>query len=150
MIGPVRLIEIKIVGLQSLQTVIDGSHDLMTIEGRMAVPNGRHEPSVSRAGDLGGQNHGITRFRFEPPADDFFGDSKFLGRRRNRIHFGRVEEVDSRIVRPIHDLKRQCFIALFAECHRSHANIGDRNATLTQTPSLHDVALKQKEYLGTA
>jgi hypothetical protein len=74
----------------------------------------------------------------KPAAEYFFGQAKrFLGRRHG-IDLCRVIEVDSVIQARVKDSERGRFVRLRPESHRSHADIGNRQAALAKSSLIHE------------
>lgn len=121
-IGPMGLIEINVIGLESFETAFDRANDLMTIECGEAVAHGRGEPAMAGPGDLRGDDDGVAWFRFEPAADNFLGDPVFLRGWGDGVDFGDVEEIHALVEGVVHDLMTGFFVGLFAEGHGAHAD----------------------------
>ena len=97
MVGPVRLVEVDIVGLQPLQR----SLDRRTQHRRR---NGRATPHLApaAAGHLGSQHHPVAAPFGDPSADDLLGPPHgFGGNRVHGIHLGRVQKIHPRPQRPV-------------------------------------------------
>ena len=115
--------------MQPLETAFHGADDLVSIESGHAVADGRDEPAVAGADDLGGEDDGVARLAFEPAADDFFGEAVFFGGGGDGVDLGDVEEVDAFFVGVVHDAVTHFLICLFAEGHGAHADFrGDETA----------------------
>jgi hypothetical protein len=92
---------------------------------------------VSGSGNFGGDDYGFPRHSLHPASENFFGSSAGFCRGRDGVHFGSIEEVDTGGASPVHDPKGQWFIALAAEGHGPHADLGNGNATATQSSAFH-------------
>ena len=97
-IGPVKLVEVDMIGLQPPERGFDRLGDR---------PGGNRRPIaralVPGAGMLGGQNHiAAPTGACEPGADDLFGaTSGFRPNGIDRIHFGGVDKVDAMVERQV-------------------------------------------------
>jgi hypothetical protein len=128
----VELVEVDVVGLQALQTGIEGPADIECREPGLVGPV-RHD-----AVELG-REHGafaaLAAFG-EPPANDFLGPAAVLS---PAINIGRVEEVDPGLQCGIHDGMGRGFVSSGAEIHGAEAQPGDFQAGAAQMGVLHGV-----------
>jgi hypothetical protein len=98
---------------------------MVSIQAGFAAAQWRGNPTMTRAGDFGGENDFIARFGLHPAADDFFGDALVFFIRRYRVHFRGIVEIDTRIKSHIQDTKGFFFVCLAAKGHGAHADIGN-------------------------
>ncbi len=136
-IRPMGLVEVEVVGLESLQAVLCRTDDLVAVEHGFPVTNRRLEPTVAGSGDFAGDDHGVTRLGFHPLAENELGKAKRFSRRGHRIHFCRIEEIDAGLICVVQDLKRELLIALLTKGHGSHADFRDHHPASTQSISFH-------------
>lgn len=121
-VRPVSLIEIDVIGLESFKAAFDRANDLMAVYCGKALAHRWGKPAVAGSCDLRGEDNGVAWFGFEPAADNFFGDTVFLGGWGDGVDFGDVEEVHAVMEGVVHDLVAGLFIGLFAEGHGAHAD----------------------------
>ena len=123
MIGPVRLIEVDVVGLKPLQAGLYGARDVVPVQRRHAGALRGGDPAMAGAGHLGGQDDGIPVFGFHPAADDFLRPASPFRVRRNGIVLGSVKEVDARFKGAVEYSKCLCFVCLRTKSHGAHADV---------------------------
>src|SRR5690606_41067100 len=99
-LGPMQLVEVDPVRLQSLQAGIQGLGDVTAVYFQLAVAD-MSDP-VSGAGDLAGYDPvRAAAAGLEIVADVAFGGRVGFRAGRHRIHFGGVDEVHARSLGPI-------------------------------------------------
>src|SRR5690606_40403890 len=69
-IGPVRLIQVDVIGLQPPETPFDRPADVVPVDSRLALPDRRYKPSVPGATELRGDDQAIARLSRQPAAND--------------------------------------------------------------------------------
>ncbi len=93
-IRPVQLVEIDHIGLQPAQAGIERGLDVASVEASLRATHVRQP--ISRPRHLGRQDHAIAAVAgLEPAADKGLGTALGLDTGRNRVHLGRVDEVDT-------------------------------------------------------
>ncbi|KAF1003484.1 MAG: hypothetical protein GAK36_00245 [Pseudomonas sp.] len=91
---PVQLVQVHPIGAQALEAGIQGGHDVLAVQARLAVADMRD--AIATGGDLGGQDPVLPVFALgEPVADDGFGAGVGFGARRYRVHLCGVDEIDA-------------------------------------------------------
>ena len=124
-VRPVELVEIHVVGLQPAQRGVDRLVDVPGVEPRQAAVRPQPGPA-GRPRDLGGEHHPVpSAAGLQPGPDDPLRRAVGLGPGRDRIGFGRVEEVDP-VVEGVVDLGVALALAvLLAPGHGAEADRGD-------------------------
>ncbi len=134
-VRPVDLVEIDIVGLQALQAGIDRLADRRAGD-RLALA----DIGPAGAGDLGGKHHVLALAGLgEPVADDRLGERIGLRRkRRGRVEFGGVEEIDAVFDGIVHLLEGFGPGVLRTPGHGAEADFGDGYAGAAECIVLHE------------
>lgn len=125
-LGPVQLVEIDIIRLQSLQACVDGREDVRTIELVLTSAQVIDLEHTRRTRDLGRQ-YDLRAFSalLEPGAENALGGSLGFGRRRDRIHLGGIEKIDALIQRVVDLTMAFGLSVLFTEGHRPETDDAD-------------------------
>ena len=86
---------------------------------------------------LGGQHHALTAAAalLEPAADDLLGDALVIG--GLAVVVRRVEEIDARVQRRVHDAMGFLLVAAVAEGHGAQAELADQQTRSSQMRILH-------------
>ena len=137
-----ELVEVDPVRLQTLQAAVQGRHDVGAVQSRLAAAKMRQP--CGRAGNLGGQNHPVTTTaRRKPGADIGFGPADGLRAWRDRIHLGRVDEVDPRGERTVELGMCLGLAVLLTEGHGAEAKCADADVRAPERSELHCVLLNR-------
>ena len=100
-VGPVKLIEVDVIGLRPFEARIDDLSDLATaLRSRRAI-SAEAIKGVA-ASDLGGDKNLVALLWREPSADDGLSAALRFGLGKHRIDFGGVKDVDAAIDRILH------------------------------------------------
>jgi len=150
-VRPMDLVEVDVVGLQPFKAVVYRSGNVFPVDVRAVADPGK---TARGSGNLGGDDQLIAALVFQPGADITPGAPLRFGARRNRIHFGGIDEVHSARYRQIELRVGIRFAVLFAECHRTEAQCRHFQIAGTQLPVFHIHSFKisatiliQMEYL---
>src|SRR3546814_18746361 len=73
MVGPVRLVEVDIVGLEPRQAVVDRLKDILAVERGHAAAARRLEPDMARPRYLRREADRVARLGLHPAPDDLLG-----------------------------------------------------------------------------
>ncbi len=130
-----QLVEIDVIATQAPQGAFDCGPQTDQIKGQPAIAYPLQ--AARRAGGLGRQDHLLARLRREPVADDLFASATGLRPRRHRIHFGRVDEVDSGGKGTVKLGMRFARAVLLPEGHRAKADLRHLQGAVAQGPSFH-------------
>src|SRR5579863_10004843 len=125
-----HLIEVDVVGLQASQRSLARVADVACGEKRVVGP------VAHRAVELGGDHHLLAASPTlrETPAADLLGESLAL---LPAVDVRRLEEVEARIERRVHDLERRGFVGLRTEVHGAEAQAADGETGPTEVCVFH-------------
>jgi hypothetical protein len=122
-IGPVGLVEVDIICVQSLQAGFNGAYDVVSVQSCHPGPLRALDPAVAWTADFRGHDDGIAPFGFHPATDELLGAAGpfFVG--WHRIVLSGVEKIDARVKGLVQYPKSRRFVRLVAESHGPHANL---------------------------
>ena len=138
MVRPVRLVKVDIVGVETFEAGLDGAGDIVAIHRRHAGALGGLDPAVRRAGHFGGDDQGVPVLGLHPAPDDLLGAAGPFRIRRDGVVFGRVVEVDARIIAFVENAEGFLLVGLGPEGHSAHADVGYVNGAFAKAAMFHD------------
>ena len=135
------MVEIDIIALQSFEAVIQGKLYVLFIQTVLAIAEIFGPLGVGC--HLGGNNQLITILALcKPGSEDSFSPALGFGLRRNRVHFGRINKIDSLVDGVIELFVAFQLCVLFAPGHGTQANLADSETRTAKFPEFHaDVRL---------
>ena len=133
---PVDLIEVEIIGLQTLQAVVQSIADVFAIQ--LVVRTNAAVVIAGRAADFRGDNQlfAIAALR-QPVADVGFRQALGFRARRDGIHFSDINQVNALTNRVIELLVRVCLAILLTKRHCAQPQRADLKRTVWDTVILH-------------
>ena len=130
------LIEVEIIGLQTLQAVVQRIADVFAIQ--LVVRTNAAVVIAGRAADFRGDNQlfAIAALR-QPVADVGFRQALGFRARRDGIHFSDINQVNALTNRVIELLVRVCLAILLTKRHCAQPQRADLKRTVWDTVILH-------------
>lgn len=115
-VGPMGLVQVKIICLQIFQATFSGENDLVTGEAAFLIADPVH---VRAARHLGGKNDVVAIFtRGHPASDNAFRFPLRFRARWDRVEFSGVEKIETAFNRLVHLQKRSSLVDLVTHHHR--------------------------------
>ena len=124
-IGPVDLVEVDVVGLESAKAAFEGFADVVAIKGGFPSSDGWVEPAVCGSCYLGGYNEAVSVFVLHPFSEPCFGEAGLVDCGWHWVDLGGINEVDTSVGGTVKDAEAFLLITLFAEGHGAEAYFTD-------------------------
>src|SRR5690606_33005342 len=143
-IRPVQLVDVQVVGLQSIQAAVERLDDVLRIMASLAVADVRRLGLTWRTDDLAGKDDVLaTTGLRQPAADEALRTAPGLATRGRRVHLGRIDQVDAVIQREIQLRMRIGLAVLMTPGHGAQADDADLNVGVAQRAVFHEGSLTQ-------